>query len=537
MSGERGSGQASAGSTREASVESVGDGRGGAALWCLLVGQAVLFINTAALNVALPAISTGLGASTAAQQWIASAYSLAFAAIMLVAGFAGDRIGYRPVLLGGLGLLVAGSVLGAVSPGVGWLIAARALLGAGAGVFVPMGLALIGVLFPGPGRGRAITAWTVAGTLGAPLGPVIGGGLTALAGWRAIFAFDVVAFVVVGVLGIIFLPRQASTGGRGLPWGQTVLAVVGIGFLAAGVIQTQQSLTSLATWGLIVAGLLLIVGFAVRDLRSRAPLTDLRLFAAPPFAIGAIMLTIINFSVFGLIFVLPAYLETVLGHSALIGGLLLLPLVAGAIAGAIAGALANRAALRRIGPAASCMVGLVLLAAGEVAMALAAPGRLLVVLVAGMAAAGLGMGLAQPIALSWGLDHVDDARRGAGSSLLSTLQQIGSVLGIGVLGSIVGSTYTRHLAGLAPGAPATASRSVTIAYQNAARLAGQAGQALRDAAGQAYSSAMAATLAVVAILAIGALAAVWSLARRNATNQQSTAERPRAENAETGTGR
>ena len=134
-----------------------------AGLVCLSVGVAMLFVNTAAVNVALPDVSASLDASMAQQQWVASAYSLAFVVVLLIAGFGGDRLGHRRVLLMGLVGLLVGSVLGTASPVVGCLIAARALMGAGAGMFIPMSLALIADLFPRMAdRARALTVWTSA---------------------------------------------------------------------------------------------------------------------------------------------------------------------------------------------------------------------------------------------------------------------------------------------------------------------------------------------------------------------------------------
>lgn len=484
-----------------------------AGLVCLSVGAAMLFVNTAAVNVALPDVSASLNASMAQQQWVASAYSLAFVVVLLLAGFGGDRLGHRRVLLMGLVGLLVGSVLGTASPVVGCLIAARALMGAGAGMFVPMSLALIADLFPRMAdRARALTVWTIAGTLGAPLGPVIGGGLTSLAGWRAIFAFDVVAFLVVMVWSLRVIPRSRRpvASATGLPWRGGLLVTAGLGLLTAGLINVQRAWMSLSACGSALAGVVLVVLFVVSDLRTGRPLTDLRLFASAPFAIGGIVLATVNFAVFGLIFVLPAYLETVLGHNALVGGLLLMPLVAGAILGS----LLNERATRRLSPAGACSAGLTLLALGAVIMGAATVRGGLVLMGVGEALAGLGMGVCQPVALSWGLSQVDSDRRGTGSSLLSVLQQLGSVLGIGVLGTVEGSIYSTGLTASGVHATPEATSSVTIAFQQAARSPDAVGQALREAAARAYTTATDFSLLTCCLVAVGALTAVMVLVHR-----------------------
>lgn len=473
----------------------------------------MLFVNTAAMNVALPDVSADLGASTAQQQWVTSAYSLVFVAILLVAGFGGDRLGHRRVLLMGLAGLLTGSALGALSPRVGWLIAARAIMGAGAGMFIPMSLALIAGLFPGAAdRVRAMTVWTIAGTLGAPLGPVIGGGLTALAGWRAIFVLDAVAFAAVTAWALGVIPRTARTGppGAGLPLLSAVLVAAGLGLLTAGLINGQHSWASVRAGGFALIGLMLVVLFAVHDPRAAQPLTDLRLFSSASFSVGALTLATVNFSVFGLIFVLPAYLETVLDHDALTGGLLLMPLVGGAILGSVL----NEPLARALGKAGACLGGLGLLCLGAGAMGVSTARGGLVLMGAGQAVAGFGMGAAQLVALSWGLSQVGGDRRGAGSSLLSALQQLGSVLGIGVLGTVQGSLYAARLLRAGVDAGPEAAGSVTIAFQQAARLPRDTGPALRVAAGRAYTAATRACLFACAAVAVLALAAAWLLDHR-----------------------
>lgn len=261
-----------------------------------------------------------------------------------------------------------------------------------------------------------------------------------------------------------------------------------------------------------MVGVVLVAGFVLWDLREENPLTDLRLFASAPFATAGIVLATVNFAVFGLIFVLPAYVETVLSHDALVGGLLLMPLVAGAILGS----LINEPVAGRLGASGTCRLGLVLLTVGAAVMGLSTVNGGLVVLGIGELGAGTGMGAAQPVALSWGLSQVTDARRGAGSSLLSVLQQLGSVLGIGVLGTVVGSLYPARLGSSgAPPAPGATS-SVTIAFEQAGLLPPEAGDALRRAAGDAYTTATGACLLTCCLVTAVALAATWALVSRGA---------------------
>ncbi|NEG96150.1 MFS transporter [Bifidobacterium sp. SMB2] len=490
-------------------------------LICLCAAETVMMINTTAFNVALPSISESFAAGTDAQQWIVSSYNLVFAAVVLLAGFAGDRIGYARTMIAGLWLFVVASVIGILAGNIPTLLVSRALMGAGAGIVIPMGQALLSLMFQGGGLSGAMTAWAIAGTLGVPFGPLVGGVLTATLGWRGIFGFDGVVFLVV----IVLVWASTSRGGvsrRGgklqVPWASVAMMFAGFSLFSAGLVNAQHGFLALTSWAPMLGGLVLIAGFVLHDRASRNPLMELGLMRDRSFAACAPALMMLNFSMYGIIFIMPAYLETVLRHGVLVGGLMLTPLVVASIVGS----LSNGHIASRIGLRGTSLLALAFLATGMAVMGIAMRwhGDIIgqAVVAAGQLLAGFGLGAGQPAMLTWAMGRVPNGRSGAGSSLLTVFRQFGSIIGVGIFGSVQGGLYVSrfHDDALAAGLAADSSAgSVTLDFQWADGLASTSAEALRQVASDAYETAMlgsfvsaavviVATLAIVAILSGGA---------------------------------
>ncbi|WP_165776782.1 MFS transporter [Bifidobacterium simiarum] len=500
-------------------------------LICLCAAELVMMINTTAFNVALPNIAESLGASMAEQQWIVSSYNLVFAAVVLLAGFMGDRLGHLKTMLVGLGLFVAASVIGLMSGNVPVLLVSRSIMGAGAGVVIPMGQALLGILFRGPGLSRAMTAWAIAGTLGVPFGPLVGGVLTATLGWRGIFGFDGVVFLAVIMVIRMNVPPTNGSGesdgsdgsdGSGksrplhIPWTSVAMMFAGFTLFSAGLVNAQHGVLAANAWIPMTIGGMLITGFVLHDRTSRNPLMELGLMRDPSFAACAPALMMLNFSMYGIIFIMPAYLETVLRHGALVGGMLLMPLVVASIAGARA----NDRIVSRIGSRGTSMLALGCLAAGmlTIGAAMCWPGEAAEqsTMLIGQIVAGLGLGAGQPTMLTWAMGRVPIERSGAGSSLLTVFRQFGSIIGVGIFGSVQSGLYATGFRDLARSAglnPQTAG-SVTLDFRRAADLAGAAGDLMRQTASRAYESAMTGSFAVAAAVIVVTLGIVALISRR-----------------------
>lgn len=436
------------------------------ALGGLCLGTFVCFANTTAFNVALPTISVSLGAGQVEQQWMVSAYNLIFAAFMLLSGSLGDRWGAKRTLLLGTGAFVIASVIGVLTPSSMVTIVARGIMGLGAGFYVPMGLALIKYLFDPEGQMRALTLRAVAMTLGAPFGLVLGGLLVHFADWRSIFVFDLAAFVVTMLLNAALLPSDrrllhegGDMSGSRLPLLSTLLALVGLSLLSAGLINAQISPTSPDAWGLMVTGIVAIALFVRHDTRSSNPLAELGLLRISSFAASSVSLLALNLAVSGILFVLPSYVETALGNDALVGALMLMPMVIAAMAGsAVTRRIADGLGKRR-----ACMGSLVLIALGLAIMAASTTLMGYPLMVVGQCGCGLGMGMGFPVMQGWGMERVPNRRAGGGSALISTFQQLGCLVGIGSLGSIVGSVY----AATCRGGVAEGFASLSLAFEAA----------------------------------------------------------------------
>lgn len=478
----------------------------------LCVAEAVLFVNTTAFNLALPSVARSFNASTAEQQWVVSVYPLCFVAVLLIAGFFGDLIGYRHVLLTGLTSYAAASVLGVVAANMVMLIAARALLGVAAGMFIPMGLALITTSFSANNRSRAVTIWTVAGTLGIPLGPIIGGGMTLVMGWKGLFIFDVIAMAVALVLNWTFLPKDRAEGRAKtkFPLLQSLLMIAGVSLLSTGLINAQKALLSWATLLPFLSGLTLAWLFVFVVGRSDTQLTDLSLMRFTSFKVSSVALLLLNFAAFGVTFILPTYLEAVKGQNALTSGLMLMPMVAAAIAGAML----NKSFVNKIGERRACLMGLFFIGFGLLTIALGIYTGVYGILVVGQIVAGIGMGSGQPVSFSWAFCDVPSERSGKGSSLLSVFQQLGSILGIGVFGSIQGALYVRGLSSEVQGTGMAVANTVTASLQQATNMTGQAAAALRQSAIRAYVSAGTANFIISGLIVMIALMVVFLMSRK-----------------------
>ncbi|KAB7790303.1 MFS transporter [Bifidobacterium leontopitheci] len=488
-------------------------------LICLCAAELVMMVNTTAFNVALPNIAESLGAGMAEQQWIVSSYNLVFAAVVLLAGFIGDRLGHLRTMIAGLGMFVVASAIGLMAGNVPVLLVSRSIMGAGAGVVIPMGQALLGILFRGPELSRAMTAWAIAGTLGVPFGPLVGGAITAALGWRGIFGFDGVVFLAVIAVIRMNVPRTGgSRKSRPLhvPWASVAMMTSGFTLFSAGLVNAQHGVLAASAWIPMAVGAVLIAGFVLHDRAARNPLMELGLMADPSFAACAPALMMLNFSMYGIIFIMPAYLETVLRHGALIGGMLLMPLVVASIVGSRM----NDWIVSRLGSRGTSLLALGCLAAGMLTIGVAMwwPGDVAEqsTTMIGQVAAGFGLGVGQPAMLTWAMGRVPIERSGAGSSLLTVFRQFGSIIGVGIFGSIQSGLYTADFRDLAQAAglnPQSAG-SVTLDFQQAAGLADATGDLMRQTASRAYESAMTGSFAAASAVILVTLMVVALISRR-----------------------
>jgi EmrB/QacA subfamily drug resistance transporter len=294
-----------------------------------ILGSSMAFIDGTAVNVALPALQRDLGATVADVQWVVEAYALFLSALLLVGGSLGDRFGRRRIFLYGVAGFALASIGCGVAPGVGMLIAARAVQGIAAALMVPGSLALLSASFDGTRRGRAIGAWSGFGSITAAAGPLLGGWLIDHVSWRWVFFLNLPLAVAVIVISLRFVPesRDEQEAGR-LDVTGALLATLGLGGVTFGLIESPRlGWGDPRVTGSLLLGLAALAGFLAVEARAAAPMMPLSLFRSRTFA-GANLLTLWLYAALGgALFFLPFDLIQVRGYSATAAGAALLPFV------------------------------------------------------------------------------------------------------------------------------------------------------------------------------------------------------------------
>ena len=431
-------------------------------LLVLGLGLAIVIIDGTIVNVALPAISRDFNAGLRDLQWVNSIYSLVYAALIVTFGRIGDQFGRRLMFLLGVGVFLAGSALSGAALSVGMLIGARALQGLGAAMTSPSTLSIISGTFTGRMRGVAFGVWGAIAGAAAALGPLLGGWLTTSATWRWAFFINV-PIGLIAVIGALLVVDESKAGGKraGIDIVGILLISLGVGALVLGLIEGQSygwifpkngfaigslmwpaSGISVSLAALIVT-LVSFTGFFLWERRmsakGREPLFDLSLLGFKSFRFGLITVSIVALGEFGVIFVLSLYLQGVLGFTALQAGLTFLPFAALTLLVAPSAGLLTA----RFGPKWVVTAGMLIEAATIFALSRvlspSTPQSTIILILLGY---GVGVGLAIAQLTNVVLSEVPPQRLGAASGANNTLRQVGSALGIAVIGAVLASTLS-----------------------------------------------------------------------------------------------
>jgi EmrB/QacA subfamily drug resistance transporter len=461
----------------------------------LSVGVAMIIVDATIVNVAVPSIARDLGLSGTTTEWVNTIYALVFAAFLVTMGRLGDRIGRRKMYLAGLGVFLVASVMAGFAPSGETLIGARLLQGLGGAAILPATQSILNANFRGRDRAIAFGIWgSVIGGMAA-LGPLIGGWLTTYLSWRWAFYVNV-PWGLLAIAGtLMWIDESCDEDARGGfdPWG-FVLVTLGLSAVVFGLIEgytygwtapSQQFSVLGWNWPLssisiipfaIALGLALLVTFAVVEIRREKAgkffLFDFGLWRYPGFRYGNLAGTIVSLGEFGLLFALPLFLQAVIGLSAFQVGLTVLSLAVGAFfAAPLAAGLSNRYGPRRV-----VTLGMGLEAIGIFITTLLLSRTLnVLLLVPPLFVYGLGVGFATAQLTSVVLSDVPPEVSGLASGTNSMLRQVGSALGIAILGSVLfvslGVGTGDRLASI-PGMPPAAQTAVRKAIE------GSAGQAL-----------------------------------------------------------
>ena len=394
----------------------------------------IVGLDTTIVNVALPSIHRSFHSSLSGLQWTIDAYTLVLASLLLLAGSTGDRIGRRRIFLTGLSTFSLGSLLCALAPSLGWLIAARVLQAIGGSMLNPVALSIIRNVFEDPReRARAIGVWGAVFGVSLSLGPVLGGALVDSVGWRSVFLVNVPVGLAAIVLTAMFVPESRAPHARRIdPVGQ-VLVIIGLATLTYAIIEGPSngwlSTETLALFAVALAALATLVPY---ELHHDQPLIEVRFFASAPFS-GASAIAVCAFAgIGGFLFLNTLYLQVVRGLSPLDAGLAVLPLAAGTllmspVSGRLIGTRGARLPL--VGGSIAVIVS------GLLLTRLTATTPFSVLLVSYLIY-GFGFGLLNPPITNTAVSGMPASQAGVAAAIASTSRQVGATLGIAVLGSL-----------------------------------------------------------------------------------------------------
>jgi EmrB/QacA subfamily drug resistance transporter len=413
----------------------------------VLGAQLMVILDATVVNIALPSIAGGLRFSPTGLSWVMNAYSLTFGGLLLLGGRAGDILGRRRAFLAGISLFTLASLAGGLATTAGWLIAARAVQGAGAAIASPAVLSLVVAAFPeGRERNRALGRYTAVSMGGASLGLVLGGLITEWASWRWVLFINVPIGILVVLIAPRFIGETARQPGQfdvaGALTSVTGVASLVYAFIRAASAGWSDSLTlgALATAGIALALFLFI------ETRARQPVTPLRLFADRSRSGSYLARLFLVAGMFGMFFFLTQFLQDILGFSPLRAGMAFLPMTVVVFA-------VSRLSARLLGrfaPGPLSVAGTLPVLAGMAWLSRISPGTGYLPGVLGpMLLFGFGIGIAFVPLTTAALAGVRPEDAGAASGMVNVTQQVGGALGLAILVTVFGTAYraaqARHL--------------------------------------------------------------------------------------------
>ena len=495
---------------RGAAASPVRPARRGLALGVLCTSLLIVTLDSTVLNVALPTLVRDLGATSTDLQWIVDAYVLVFAGLLLVSGSVADRFGRKWTFIAGLVAFAGCSTWAAFSGSVGMLIAARASMGVGGALIMPATLALITSMYPDAReRQRAFGLWAATTGAGVALGPIIGGLLLAHFSWGSVFLINVPIAAVALVLALPFVPNSRNPrAGRPDLLG-ALLSISGLGLLLWAIIDAPvHGWISPTVIGAGIAGVVVLIGFAIWERFASQPMLRLSFFRSRQFSVAVVSVSMVMFGLFGALFVLTQFLQFDLGYTALQTGIRLLPAAGSIIVVAPFASLLDRA----LGGKVVVGAGLLLIGGGLWEISGATVSTTYVGALAGMIMLGVGAALVIPSVTASVMGTLPADHTGIGAATNSAFLQVGGALGVAVIGSQFSTRYQgRMAAALAPyhfpaGVESTILGSIGGALDVAGREGGMAGEMLAGWARAAFVSGMDLALLTGALVAVAAAA-------------------------------
>jgi EmrB/QacA subfamily drug resistance transporter len=469
----------------------------------------LIVMDNTIVNVALPTLQSDLDAGTTELQWVVDAYILVFAGLLLTMGSLGDRFGRRGALAIGLSVMGIASILSSFANSADQLIATRALMGAGGAMIMPATLSIITNVFTDRReRAQAIAIWSATAGAAVAIGPVTGGWLLEHFWWGSVFLVNVPVVVVALVLGQLFVPTSRDPAAPPIDVPGALLSIAGLVVLVWAIIEGPGGWTDPEILGGFALAAVLLGTFVLWERRTHFPMLDLSFFRNARFsaASAAIMLTF--FAMFGSLFLLTQFLQSILGYTPLEAGIRLLPM-AGVMM--VVSPLSAKV-VERIGSKVVVATGLSVAAVGLIMASRLTAGASYPEVLIALVVLAAGLALVMPPATESIMGSLPLAKAGVGSAVNDTTRQVGGALGVAVLGSVMSSTYGPRVTDAISGFPVSSEQASAIrdqigaAMRAANEIGGEPGRMLADVASRGFADGMSTAFIIgAAALALGAV--------------------------------
>jgi EmrB/QacA subfamily drug resistance transporter len=480
------------------------------ALCFLILAVLIISIDDTVLNLVLPAISMEFMASISELQWMINAYLLAFVALLLTMGAMGDRLGRKRMFRIGLVAFGLSSLAAAFSTSMIMLIACRALMGIAGAMILPQTLSIIRATFADPkARGQAIGIWAGMFALGYGIGPVIGGMMMEHFEWRSVFFLNIPVAVVTLAGGHFFVPESRDRSAAKLDPIGVLLSVSGLATLVYGIIEVgEKGWTDESVIVSLCIGVVILAIFALWEVRSDHPMLPMRFFRNMSFTGANVAMTLVSFSALSLLFFLSQFFQSVQGYTPLDAAWRMLPT---AVFSLIASIAAIQMA-RIVGLKLPVCLGLLVGGFGLLYLSFADVDASYLWVFGGLGLTAAGIGMVYSPSTDSIMGSLPERKAGIGSAMDSTVQQLGGVLGIAVLGAILNATYLRKIADLEVVAslPEEAYEAIRNSIQSAHIVAEQfpegISRQITSGASAAFTSGMNEAMLIAAIVMMVAAA-------------------------------
>jgi EmrB/QacA subfamily drug resistance transporter len=418
----------------------------GLALFTIIVGAFMSILDATIVNIAVPAIMHDFNTNTSGVQWVLTIYLLVLGVVVPLSGWLGDRYGYRRMYMIALAIFTLGSALSGLAWSIGALIVARVIQAVGGGLIMPVTTAMVYSIVPRDRIGTAMGFFGLTMLFAPAVGPTLGGYLVQYVNWRLVFTIN----IPIGIIGLVLAALYVNEIG-----GQTRQPLDRAGFATAavGLFSLLLALSEGQTYGwesepivgLFFLAAVSLILFVWCELRTQYPLIDLRVFAYPSFTLSLLVMVIMQVALFGAIFYVPLYLQTVRGFGALTTGLALMP---GAIATGIMMPIAGRI-YDRSGPRGLGIVGTLFMVVGTYLFHHLSLNTAVPTVSAWMIVRGLGMGMVMMPVMTAGLAVVPQALIGRASAVNNIIQRVSGSFAIALMTALLSARSAQHFAGLA----------------------------------------------------------------------------------------